>query len=76
MQVEEEKPCEDVRAKAESKIVEINAKIRDLMLMHEKLTCLVKACRESKDTEGCPVLDAFEHDSDVDSQQTVGNAAG
>ena len=64
LQVEEEKPCEDIRAVAEAKIVEIEDKVRDLMRMKEKLVDLVEACLENKDTEGCPVLDSFEQDPD------------
>lgn len=56
--------CGEVKQRAEAKIADINAKLRDLQQMKEALTTLVAACSGSGPTSQCPILDALEsHDA-------------
>jgi DNA-binding transcriptional MerR regulator len=50
----------EVREKTEEKIEEVEAKIRDLKRIKEKLTELEEACREHGDADDCLVLHALE----------------
>ena len=52
--------CEDVKAKADEKIEDIEAKIATLRRMKKALVQLTKACNEREPTAECPILKALE----------------
>jgi len=60
LRVDPETTCGEVKQRAEAKIANINAKLRDLQQMKEALTTLVAACSGSGPTSHCPILDALE----------------
>jgi Hg(II)-responsive transcriptional regulator len=52
--------CEDVRRRADLKVAEIGAKIRDLEMIRDRLTDVIDACGESrKAVEKCLIFDCF-----------------
>lgn len=52
--------CEDVRARAEAKIADIDRKLAALEHMRDALEGLVAQCRASGRGAGCPILQAME----------------
>ncbi len=52
--------CSDVKARAESKIEDIESKIRTLRQMKRSLVKLTKSCCGSGPTSDCPVLESLE----------------
>lgn len=52
--------CQDVRARAEAKLADIEGKIAALHRMGEVLRRLVGACQVAGSTDGCPILGALE----------------
>ncbi len=52
--------CGEVKARAEAKMADIDAKLRDLQRMKAALAQLVDACSGSGPTSQCPILDALE----------------
>lgn len=55
-----DRPCEDVRAKAEAKIAEIGEKIALLLRMNEVLGRLASSCGGRGDGSRCPILESLE----------------
>lgn len=49
-----------MRAKAEAKIAQIDAKVGDLLRLREDLSGLVEACRSEKRACRCPIVETFE----------------
>lgn len=61
--MEEGATCRDVKARAETKIEEVEARIRDLRRIRDALSQLADSCdREDKPTSECPILDALDAD--------------
>ena len=54
------RPCEDVRARTEAKIAEIEEKIALLLRMKEILGRLASSCGERGDGSRCPILEALD----------------
>jgi len=52
--------CAEVRAVAEAKAVEIDARIRKLSNMQQILLTLAEQCEESSDIDPCPILKSLE----------------
>lgn len=52
--------CADVRARAEKKRERIEAQIRDLMLLHDTLDQLIRACKKGRDGAHCPIVEALQ----------------
>lgn len=52
--------CKNVRAKAESKIADVEGKIRTLQRMKKALVRLTQECCEKGGGSECPILDALE----------------
>lgn len=50
-----------MRAKAEAKIAEIDAKVEGLLSLRRELSALVEVCRSGKKNCRCPIIEAFEH---------------
>lgn len=60
--------CAHIKAKAEEKVREIEARIADLVAMKRALEELIQACSGGGSTEECPILSALER------KQTGGEA--
>lgn len=53
--------CDDVRVRAEAKLEEIEAKIKDLKRMKQSLKALEDACNKSREAMACcRIMDCFE----------------
>lgn len=52
-------PCAEVRAHAEAKIADVDARLRDLTRMRASLAELVEACETGAGGCACPILDAL-----------------
>ncbi len=64
LRVDEEATCRDVRAQAEEKIEEVEAKMEDLRRIRNALTTLAEACRDQVGpTSECPILDSLEDEA-------------
>ena len=48
--------CGDVRRKAQAKLAQVGAKIRDLHALDRALQELIRACQAGKPTDRCPIL--------------------
>ena len=59
LRVRPESECEDVRLRAEAKIADIEARMRDLDAMRRVLTELTRACATGKPTSECPILECL-----------------
>lgn len=55
--------CEQVRAEAEAKLVDIEKKISDLNRLKKAISILIRTCDESHDEHQCPLLDALEREN-------------
>lgn len=55
-----ERPCDDVRGRAESKVAEIEAKVAMLLRMKEVLGRLASSCCEQGDKSRCPIIDSLD----------------
>lgn len=61
LRVDEEATCRDVKAQAETKIEEVETKLRDLRRIRDALSRLADSCdREDKPTSECPIIDALD----------------
>jgi len=52
--------CAEVRAQAEEKLADIQARLRDLRRIQRSLTDLTRACTGEGPTSGCPIFQALE----------------
>jgi len=52
--------CADVRAAAEAKAAEIDARIQKLARMRSTLITLAEQCEQSSETDPCPILKSLE----------------
>lgn len=48
--------CEDVRVKAEKKLVEVQEKIRDLQKVKRALNSVISSCNARGELDPCPIL--------------------
>ena len=55
-----ERPCNDVRERAEAKVAEIEAKVAMLLRMKEVLGRLASSCCEQSDKSRCPILSTLD----------------
>lgn len=60
LRVDPDTSCEDVRARAEVKIADIEGKIRTLQRMKKALVRLTQECSEKGGGSECPILDALD----------------
>ena len=60
LRVDPETTCAEVKAQAEDKIADIDAKLQDLQRMKETLVRLVTTCSGRGPISQCPILDAME----------------
>jgi MerR family mercuric resistance operon transcriptional regulator len=59
LRVDAASTCEQVRAQAEIKLAEIDARIADLQRIRHALATLAAACAHGGPTGDCPLLDAL-----------------
>jgi len=61
LRVDDEATCQDVKARAEDKLGEVEEKIRSLQQIRDALARLAETCEETEGpTSDCPILDAME----------------
>lgn len=53
-------PCDEARTMAEEKVASIDEKLRRLQAIKEALQSLIRSCRRSTKSGGCPILEALE----------------
>jgi len=63
LRIEPETTCVDIRHRAETKISDIEEKIRTLIRMKEALMKLTLACSGRGPVSKCPILEAMEEES-------------
>lgn len=61
LRVRSDAECADVRLRAERKITDIDARIRDLREMRRALAELTKSCSAGLTTGECPILECLGH---------------
>ena len=55
--------CGDVQRKAQAKLVQVEAKIRDLRALDRALQRLIHACQAGQPTDRCPILKSMEENA-------------
>lgn len=60
LRVDAETSCEDVRARAEAKIADVEDKIKALQRIKKALVRLTRECDARSSDSECPILDALE----------------
>ncbi len=60
LRVDSRRSCGEVKARAESKIADVDRRIAHLKRVRKALAKLAAACRGRGPTSGCPILDAME----------------
>lgn len=71
-----ERPCDDVRERAEAKITEIEAKVALLLRMKEVLGRLVSSCGRQDGGSRCPILEALDGIKTADRRSEDDDHAG
>jgi MerR family copper efflux transcriptional regulator len=61
LRVESVARCEDVQRKAQTKLVQVKAKFRDLRALAHALQRLIQTCRAGQPTDQCPILKSLEN---------------
>lgn len=54
--------CGDVQRKAQNKLAQVEAKVRDLRTLTRALRSLIRACRAGQPTDRCPILQSLEEE--------------
>ena len=62
LRVDPETDCSAVKQRAEAKLADVKAKIRDLKRIRVALTRLATACSGQGPTSDCPILEAMQYD--------------
>lgn len=63
LKVNSDSACEEIKERAEAKIVEIDEKIKRLEMMKQTLKTLTAMCSETGAKSECPILEAFESEN-------------
>ena len=63
LRAEPAESCDSVRARAESKVEDIDARISDLQRMRAGLRTLVRQCEAGRPVEECPIIASFEQEA-------------
>src|SRR5437867_10227253 len=64
--------CGDVQRKAQAKLAQVEAKIRDLRALDRALQDLVRACRGGQPTDRCPILKSMEENTKKQNESAKG----
>lgn len=67
-----ERPCDDVRSRAEAKVTEIEEKVALLLRMKQVLGRLASSCCEQGDKSRCPILDALDGQANTGTRRNEG----
>jgi MerR family mercuric resistance operon transcriptional regulator len=59
LQLDDGQHCRDARLLAERKLVNVEAKLKDLRTMHRHLKTLVTRCQTARGTVGCPLIESL-----------------
>jgi len=65
LRLDPDRTCDDVKVRAEEKILDIEEKLQALGRMKEALADLVKSCSGCAPVSECPILEAIEDGPDV-----------
>ena len=57
--------CDNVQQTAQTKLTQVEAKVRDLRALAKALRNLIEACEASKPTDHCPILTSLETERPV-----------
>jgi len=57
--------CGDVQRKAETKLMQVEAKARDLRGLAKALRTLIRSCRSGQPTQHCPILKSLEEEREM-----------
>ena len=63
LRVDKERSCAEVRAQAERKAADIEAKIHALQAMHDALQEMIAACAQGGPSGECPLLETLERNA-------------
>lgn len=63
LRLDPEGNCDEVRRRAEQKIVDIESKLRQLRAMKRAISKLVRACAHDRQPDRCPILESLEKPS-------------
>src|SRR5207249_4456061 len=63
LQVSSTARCGDVQRKAQAKLVQVEAKMRDLRALDRALQGLIHACKAGQPTDRCPILKSMEENT-------------
>ncbi len=61
--------CAEVKERTQAKLDDIEAKIRDLQRMKKALAKLTSSCPGRGPLEGCPILEALDHQGRTDAHE-------
>ncbi len=64
--------CGDVLRKAQTKLTQVEAKVRDLQALAHALQGLIRTCRAGQPTDRCPILTSLEAAPTMQSRRHVG----
>lgn len=65
LRVDGQTSCEQVKERAEAKIVSVEQKIAELQRMRQALLQVASLCSGGDPSSRCPMLDALDHDSET-----------
>ncbi len=63
LQLDDGQSCRDARVLAEHKLVDVEAKLKDLRTMHRHLKSLVTQCQSARGKVGCPLIASLSNGS-------------
>ena len=64
--------CGDVQRKAQAKLAQVEAKIRDLRALDRALQGLIHACKAGQPTDRCPILKSMEENTKKQDESAKG----
>jgi MerR family transcriptional regulator, mercuric resistance operon regulatory protein len=59
LQLDDGQSCREARVLAERKVVDVEAKLKDLRTMHRHLKALVTQCQSVRGKVGCPLIESL-----------------
>ncbi len=59
LKLDDGQSCRDARIVAERKLIDVEAKLKDLRSMHRQLKLLVAQCQSAKGKVGCPLINSL-----------------
>lgn len=59
LKLDDGQSCRDARIVAERKLIDVEAKLKDLRSMHRQLKLLITQCQSAKGKVGCPLINSL-----------------